>query len=222
MIENEDPPKSSMVPVRVIVDHREKASGVHNFLLAIPGVIVEFKELAFGDYWVGDQLVVERKTMRDFAESIIDGRLFIQAGRLAQRPERVVFLLEGGISQWEGINMRRESLQGAIITLTLVYGFPLLRSLNPEESARLMIYAADQTRRVSRETIYQNRRKPKRKRSRQLRILQALPGVGPERAEQLLNKFLTVQNVISASQSDLETIGGIGPKTASAIRSVLS
>lgn len=68
--------------------------------------------------------------MRDFAESIIDGRLFMQAGRLAQRFEQVVLILEGGISQWEGINMRRECLQGAIITLTLLYGFPLLRSLH--------------------------------------------------------------------------------------------
>ena len=146
----------------------------------------QFKELAFGDYWVNDQLIVERKTMRDFAESIIDGRIFTQAGSLAQRVEGVVFLLEGGMSQWEEINMRRECLQGAIITLTLLYGFPLLRSLHAEESARLMVYAAQQIQRSARETAYQHGRKPKRKRTRPLRILQALPGIGPERAEQTL------------------------------------
>lgn len=218
MVESEKAP----TPVHIIVDHRERASGVQEHLLALPNVTVEFKELAFGDYWVNDQLIVERKTMRDFAESIIDGRLFTQAGSLAQRVEGVVFLLEGGMSQWEEINMRRECLQGAIITLTLLYGFPLLRSLHAEESARLMVYAAQQIQRSARETAYQHGRKPKRKRTRQLRILQALPGIGPERAEQLLDKFLTVEKVMSAAQADLEAIAGIGPKTASAIRSVLS
>ena len=126
------------------------------------------------------------------------------------------------MSQWQEINMRRECLQGALITLTLLYGFPLLRSLHAEESARLMFYAAQQIQQSATETAYQHGRKPKRKRTRQLRILQALPGIGPERAEKLLDKFLTVENVISAAQADLETIAGIGPKTASAIRSVLT
>src|SRR5262249_26965889 len=129
--------EKASTPLHIIVDYREKASGMHEHLLSLPNVTVEFKQLAFGDYWVGDQLIVERKTTRDFAESIIDGRLFNQAGWLAQRVEPVVFVLEGGMSQWEGINMKRECLQGAIITLTLLYGFPLLRSLHAEESARL-------------------------------------------------------------------------------------
>ncbi len=218
MVESGKAPTS----IHIIVDNREKPSGAHEHLLAFPNVTVEFRQLAFGDYWVDDQLIVERKTMGDFAESIIDGRLFTQAAWLAQRVEHIVLVLEGGISQWEGINMRRECFQGAIITLTLLYGIPLLRSLHAEESARLMIYAAQQIQRSARETAHQHGRKPKRKRTRQLRILQALPGVGPERAEQLLDKFLTVEKVVSATQLDLEGIPGIGPKTASAIRSVLS
>src|SRR5262245_16388605 len=152
MVESEKAP----TPVHIIVDHREKASGVHEHLLALPNVTCEFKELAFGDYWVDDQLIGERKTMRDFAESIIDGRLFSQAGWLTQRVERVVFVLEGGMSQWEGINMKRECLQGAIITLTLIYGFPLLRSLHAEESARLMVYAAQQIQQSTREIAHQH------------------------------------------------------------------
>ncbi len=218
MVESDKPPTF----VHIVVDHREKASGVHEHLSALPNVTIEFRELDFGDYWVNDQLIVERKTMRDFAESIIDGRLFTQAWQLTQRVEHVVFLLEGGISQWEGLKMRRECLQGAIITLTLLYGFPLLRSLHAEESARLMVYAAQQLQHCARGTAHQPGRKPKRKRTRQLRILQALPGIGPERAELLLDKFLSVEKVMTAAQLDLEAIAGIGPKTAAGIRSVLS
>jgi ERCC4-type nuclease len=199
------------------VEAARESFRLHEHLLALPNVTVEFEQLAVGDYWVGDHLIVERKTTRDFAESIIDGRLFTQAGWLAQRGERIVFLLEGGLSQWEEINMRRECLQGALITLTLLYGFPVLRSLHAEESARLMFYAAQQMQQSARETAYQHGRKPKRKRTRQLRILQASPGIGPERAEKLLDKFLTVESVISAPQADLETIEGIGPKMPSSV-----
>ena len=38
--------------------------------------------------------------------------------------------------------MRREALQGAIVSLTLVFGLPVLRSFGPEETARLMVDAA--------------------------------------------------------------------------------
>src|SRR5688572_21618489 len=111
--------------VHVRVDHREKVSGVPEHLAALPNVTVAFDNLEVGDYWVGDQLIFERKTMRDFAESIIDTRLFTQATQLMQRRERVVFMLEGGLSDWGEITMRRESLQGAIISLTLIFGTSL-------------------------------------------------------------------------------------------------
>ena len=41
-------------------------------------------------------------------------------------------------------NCPRSALQGAIITVSLVFGIPLLRSSCPEETATLILYAADQ------------------------------------------------------------------------------
>ena len=41
-------------------------------------VFLEFQQLPFGDFWLNDQLIVERKTMRDFAVSLMDGRSFRQ------------------------------------------------------------------------------------------------------------------------------------------------
>ena len=46
----------SFGPVHVIVDHREKVCGMHEHLLALPDVTVEFSQLALGDYWVGNEL----------------------------------------------------------------------------------------------------------------------------------------------------------------------
>ena len=60
--------------------------------------------------------------------------------------------------------------------------------------------------------------RPKRKRARQLFLLQGLPGVGPERAARLLERFGSVQAVVTASLDDLATVDGIGEKTAAKMR----
>ncbi len=65
--------------IKVLADHRESASGVLDFLQALPGTIVEITTLSTGDYLVADQVLFERKTATDFAASLVDGRLFSQA-----------------------------------------------------------------------------------------------------------------------------------------------
>ena len=60
--------------------------------------------------------------------------------------------------------------------------------------------------------------RPKGKRARQLFLLQGLPGVGPERAARLLERFGSVQAIMTASANDLATVDGIGEKTAAKMR----
>ena len=60
--------------------------------------------------------------------------------------------------------------------------------------------------------------RPKTKRKRQLFILQGLPGVGPERAGRLLDRFGSVEVAISASSSELQSVDGIGKSIADKIR----
>jgi ERCC4-type nuclease len=63
--------------------------------------------------------------MLDFAESLKDGRLFMQAHRLVNSGGLVALILEGRGSDLSGSQMRREALQGAIVSLTLVFGLPV-------------------------------------------------------------------------------------------------
>ena len=63
--------------LRIIVDEREKKSGIPKLLAAI-GVKTEIKTLVIGDYIVAPETVVERKTIADLLSSIFDGRLFDQ------------------------------------------------------------------------------------------------------------------------------------------------
>jgi DNA excision repair protein ERCC-4 len=209
------------VPLMVLADYREAASPVPSALEQMPCIQLAFKHLPVGDYEVDRRCVFERKTLSDFAASIADGRLFIQAQRLAQLNLPTAILLEGGTGDLAKIGMSRECLQGAMISLSLVYHLPVLRALDPAETARLLVYAGYQLRRHECGPGCRYGKRPKRKRRLQLHILQGLPGIGPTRAELLLKSFGSVEAVMTASLECLEAVEGLGKKRAEAIRQVL-
>lgn len=176
--------------------------------------------MELGDYLVDGRILVERKTLQDLEESIIDGRLFDQGMRLACQSIVPMIILEGRSTNSRH-RLRREVIQGALIMLTLVLGLPLLRSRDAEETVRLMRYAATQSRRVAHRSLPRQGKRPKGKRRLQLALLQELPGVGPERAARLLERFGSVRNVVNASRRELCCVPGIGPAVAAAIRRVV-
>ena len=86
--------------LRIIVDEREKKSGIPKLLSAI-GVKTEIKTLPIGDYIVAPETVVERKTIADLLSSIFDGRLFDQCSRLTEHYQHPILLVEGNVDEIE-------------------------------------------------------------------------------------------------------------------------
>ncbi len=209
---------------RVVVDDREAGSGTVEALKAMDGVDLTVERLPLGDYAWDGRLLFERKTLRDLAASLKDGRLLRQACRLASAPMRGVLILEGTTRDLAGSGMRREAIQGALVSITVLLGIPLLRARDAGESARLMRYAARQLRALGdasrREALPRPlpARRPKGKRKTQLHILQGLPGIGPKRARRLLERFGSIEAALTASIEELASTSGIGPATAEAIR----
>lgn len=217
-----------MSPIAIIADHREAGSGTVEALRSLDGVTVSVEHLPLGDYEVDGRLLVERKTLIDLAASLKDGRLLRQACRLATAPLRPVVILEGTARDLAASRMPREAIQGALVTLTVVLGLPLLRAKDPGESARLMHYAARQLRALHAVTprdAYPRplpAGRPRGKRKTQLYILQGLPGIGPKRARRLLDAFGSVEAVLTAASDALTRVPGIGRTTAEAIRWAVS
>jgi len=207
--------------ISISVDDRERKGGVAKTLLEMKDVMVRIERLPIGDYRTDNRLLFERKTLKDFATSIIDGRLFDQMIRLANSEHTGILILEGTGRDLTNCGMRREAIQGALISTTLVMGIPVLRSKDPAETARLILYATRQMKSFARGGLNRHGHRPKDKRKRQLFILQGLPGIGRERAVRLLNKFGSIEAVITANRHELQAVEGIGDNIADGIRAAV-
>ena len=208
--------------VHIVADDRERKSDVIESLLEMENVEVDIKRLSIGDYQISNRVIVERKTLKDFAISIIDGRLFNQMVRLANSKSQGVLILEGTAGDSVDIGVTREAMQGALITVSLIMGIPVLRSRNPAETAKLIIFIARQIESMARGGVLRHGYQPKGLRYRQRYILQGLPKVGREKADRLLDRFGSVEAVISAGIDDLQTVDGIGKNIAEKIKWAVS
>lgn len=205
----------------IISDDREQKSEVIQSLLGIENVAVRIRRLSIGDYQVDNRVIVERKTLRDFAISIIDGRLFKQTIRLTNSNLMGVLIIEGTSRDTADLGIAREAMQGALITVSMILGIPVFRAIDAAETAKLLVFMARQIHHLANDGIQRHGYRPKNKRKRQLFILQGLPGIGHEKAVRLLDTFGSVERVISASSEELQVIEGIGKKIADNIRWVV-
>jgi ERCC4-type nuclease len=206
--------------VEILVDHRERASRVYPLLASAPGIDVRVGRLEVGDYLLDGRVLVERKTLDDFAASIVDTRLFRQASRLVRSPHRGVVVVEGRAADRRP-RLGREQLQGALVTLVLIFGLPVLRSATPEETVWLLRTVSRQAARKIAKGIASRRWNPRDADARRVHMLTALPNIGPERAARLLERFGTLERVLGASAEELASLPGIGPETAARIRAFL-
>ncbi|PCI53783.1 MAG: hypothetical protein COB34_08225, partial [Methylophilaceae bacterium] len=93
---------------QLIVDDRERASGIIDLLYVNAFVDFEVKRLTVGDYLVDNWLLVERKSMADLVQSIITGRVFQQASRLAKSDYTTVIILEGRAQDIENYHIEKK------------------------------------------------------------------------------------------------------------------
>ena len=86
------------MPVRIVVDERERNSNIPE-LLKNAGAVIDFTQLKVGDYVVSSETAVERKTVRDLISSIYDGRLFVQCSDLVKYYQKPLLVVQGNIAE---------------------------------------------------------------------------------------------------------------------------
>jgi Fanconi anemia group M protein len=198
------------------MDTREEAEDLARELVQTYGFELRRALLPLGDYWIGDATLVERKTTRDFAVSLVDGRLFDQAYRLATHSEHAILVIEGE-SFGTDIQLEMNAIRGALITLAQTFRLPVLRTRHQADTAWTFARLHEQRLRIGQQAGPARGGKARRLRTRKERVLRALPGVGPEIARRLLERFGTVAAVVAAPAAELQQVPGVGPKRAAVL-----
>ena len=203
------------------VDFAERNAALLDLARGCGDFDIRMERLTVGDYVIDGSIVIERKTHADFATSLVDGRLFPQAAALARSPHRPIVLLEGPApDQMPDADAR--ALKGAMLSLAVMWRLPVIQARSPEESLYVLQLLADQLARTEPGILQRYDRKPKRLASKKIYMLQGLPGVGPALANRLLLQFGTVERIMTADESMLTQVRGIGAKKAERIRKLVS
>lgn len=217
---------SSYFPLQVTIDDREPGVLEREFR-ELGNMIIHRKRLAVGDYLLDRDFLVERKTIPDFCLSIKDGRLFTQAGKLVNSQIPACLILEGKNREFRKTDFSPKAIQGILLSISLAFRLPILRTKNTYESVEVMLQGYKQlTRDKLEEQRYYPRPSPSNLKkdpllAQKIHILEGFPGIGVDKAERLLMKFGCLQAVFSASLDALLETPGIGKKTAEGMLEIL-
>lgn len=222
------------MPARIVVDEREKKSGIPK-LLKDAGAVIDFAQLKVGDYIVSPEIAVERKSIRDLISSIYDGRLFIQCSDLVKYYQKPLLVVQGNIAELTEIPedvdhkdikklAERMSLAyDALATVAIEFHIPILHTPSADQTAQLLVALVNRSLKEGKATgpLLRKIKKENPLFIQQLSILSALPGVGEKLAARMLEKFHSPKRALTASMAELATIPGFGLARAERVRRVL-
>ena len=204
----------------IYVDHREKGSQVIKELITM-GASIQLEQLETADYVLSPRVGVEFKTMDDFLQSIIDGRLLPQVRDMKGNFERTLVVVEGTQDIYTSRNIHPNAVKGVLAAMTVNFGQPVLFTRTPKETAELLMTIAKREKEQYGKTYsLHGDKKPFVLSERQEFLISSLPHVGPQLARDLLEHFKSIKSIIDASEEELQQVPKVGPKIAKEIRHV--
>lgn len=224
------------MPVRIVVDERERSSNIPE-LLRNAGAVIDFTQLKVGDYVVSSETAVERKTVRDLISSIYDGRLFVQCSDLVRFYQKPLLVVQGNIADLaqtsedmedpDDIKLHTERMSlayDALITVAMEFRIPIIHTPSAEQTAQLLVTLVNRSLQEAKATgpLLRKIKKENPIQIQQLSVLASLPGVGEKLAARMLKKFHTPIRALNASAAELATIPGFGLARAERVRKVLN
>ncbi|MCH7401069.1 ERCC4 domain-containing protein [Belliella kenyensis] len=220
---------SKFYPLEIVIDDREP-DAMLEYLLFYKNIIVRKERLLVGDFRLDSELLVERKSISDFCISLKDGRFFKQAAKLSNSNIPACIIIEGRKNVLKGIGFSKNALQAILLSVSLIFKIPVLRSKSQEETVKIMLQSFRQlTKDRLADYKFNPRWKPKFNRQKsdkflkqKVHILEGFPGIGADKAEQLIKHFGSLQHVFNAPESELLKVVGIGKSTVEKMKMILN
>lgn len=206
--------------IKIFVDVRERNTGILKILRE--KVDIDIRQLDVGDFILSDRICVERKTVEDFLQSIIDKRLLSQAGELSRNFEIPILVIEGEKDLYSLREIHPNAIRGAIASLAIDFGISIIPTKDEEDTAHLLyIIAKREQEERGREIPLRGEKKPLLLEEKQRYVIESFPNISAVLAKRLLEKFGSVYNVMNASKKELMNLEGIGEGKAEEIVKII-
>ncbi|WP_128476962.1 DEAD/DEAH box helicase [Halorussus pelagicus] len=209
--------------VEIVADQRELDSTIARDLSMREGIETRLETLSVGDYVLSDRVVVERKSVGDFLDTLTGGdrSMFEQVGDATRHYARPVVILEGE-GLYEERNVHPNAIRGALSSLAVDFGASVLRTDDEDDTADLLeVIAAREQETDDREVSVHGEKSSKTLAEQQEYVVSSIADIGPVTARSLLEEFKTVEAVMTAREGDLLGVQGVGEVTAERIRDVI-
>ncbi len=203
--------------VEIIADDRENRIAKE---FSRKDIDVAKKRLEVADFVLSEDVAVERKTSQDFVDSIVDNRLFDQLQDLNSYSDPII-LIEGG-NIYSKRNVSEDAIRGALSSVILDYNIPIIWSQGVDDTVEILIQIAQKEQEDNeKEIAVRGNSSGKTMQQRKEFIVAGLPGINTKIARRLLREFKNVRNIFEATNEELQSIDGLGPKKAESITSML-
>ena len=199
----------------IIIDDRETSSKVVEVLSNL-GASIRVERLAYGDYAIGDRILVERKTARDFVDTLINRDLLGQVKEMAEAVTRPVLIIEGG-DLYTQRDVHPNAIRGVLAALAVDMGVSLLFTRDEQDTAQMLFVLAKREEGERGERKVHPHKSHRSLREEQEYIVSSFPEIGMKNSRLLLAHFGSVQGIVNASLEELGAVRGIGEKTAQKI-----
>jgi ERCC4-related helicase len=203
---------------KIVIDDRETSSKVVEELSGM-GAAIRLERLACGDYAIGERILVERKTARDFVDTLVNRDLLGQVKAMADAVIRPVMIIEGG-DLYTQRDIHPNAIRGVLAALTVDMGVSVLFSRDEQDTAQMLMVLARREEGGRGDHKVHPHKTHRSAREDQEYIISAFPEIGLKNARILLAHFGSVQAITNAELADLVAIKGIGQKTAQKVYDV--
>lgn len=197
-------------------------------LIRILGEETIVKQLPVADIWIGISeteilseggLLIERKSIRDLEASLLDGRYREQKGRLLalcqEKKAQPMYIIEGALSSGTD-RLSKKALMKCINRLIFHYNIAVMQTASIQETAELIETLVEQwkdnpsslqrmTELVKVTDGIHIQKKANAADPKQFAIccLAQCPGISVKAAEELINRFGTLQGVMNLAAHDI-------------------
>ena len=212
---------------KIIVDYRENKEIVKE--LYKNKIDVEIRALNSADFVmqvkdVNDNikdLGIERKTISDFLNSIIDKRILKQLIVLKEHFPLQLLILEGEENIYAIRDFHPNSIRGMLSSIAIDFQIPLIYTKNVRDTAAYLALIAKRLEKPRKNINLLAKRKPLTLKEQQEHFIGSLPGIGDNLAKALLNEFKSIKNIVNAEEKELTNVEKIGRLKSKKIKEVL-